>query len=227
MITMNSMVSGITSIPLISFYSIIDEDVACVKNGILNYKSSAYFDISNLKTKTIHDIVYDLYIRDYINPLYYIKSPIIDYESLDDLYNKMITVFEKETLSHSITTEIYNLLSEFKKSSDISPTILYYSDNQKELLKSLSNTSNINMISIKDAKINPNQWTQFYFRYISELEPFENLQDKTFYFSSCRLNLTDDKKDINLSKERLINLIKNRNKISLYDMYRMDIIERK
>ena len=36
MITMNSMVSGITSIPLISFYSIIDEDIACVKNGILN-----------------------------------------------------------------------------------------------------------------------------------------------------------------------------------------------
>ena len=223
---LSKTIGGMKSIPLISFHSIIDEDIACLKYAIIDIGVNPSFDIDSLKNKKFFDIVYDLYMRKYKNPLYYIKSENANIELLDRVYEELLTEVEDRVLNHAVTTEMFNVLLDFKQSSDIIPNILSYTEIQKVLLEQISSLSGINLVSINEAKSNPNQWSQIYFKYIDELEPFEKLQDKTFYFSSCGLNLTKDNSDINIDRDRLLSIIKNRNKISLYDMYRINIIRR-
>ncbi len=62
------------SIPLISFHTIIDEDLACLKYAILDIGINPSFNLDSIKSKTFYNIVHDLYMRKYKNPLYYIKS---------------------------------------------------------------------------------------------------------------------------------------------------------
>ena len=223
----NSALGGmLKAIPLISFHSIIDEDIACLKYAILDIGVNPSFDLDSIKSKTFYNIIYDLYMRKYKNPIYYIKSNNANIELLDRVYDELLTDIEDKVLKRAITTEMYSVLLEFKQSSDIIPNILYYTEAQKVLLQSIDKLSGINLVNIEEAKINPNQWSQFYFKYTTEFEPFEKLKDKTFYFSSCGLNLNEDNSDINIEKDRLVSAIKNRNKISLYDIYRTDIIGR-
>ena len=223
---LNKTIGGIKSVPLISFHSIIDEDIACLKYAILDIGINPSFDLDSLKSKTFQNIIHDIYMRKYKNPLYYIKTDNANTELLDRVYEELLNDIEDKVLKHAISTEMYNVLLDFKISPDIIPSILYYTDNQKELLESLDDLVGIKLISIEQAKYNPDKWSQFYFKYIDELEPFEDLIDKTFYFSSCALNLIEDNSDIDIDKDRLMKILKNKNRISLYDMYRTDIIGR-
>lgn len=216
--------SGIVSIPLISFDSIIDEDIACIKYAILDIGENPSFDLSFLKDKTMIDIISDLYYRKYENPLYYIKSENANTELLDKVYIELLSEREADVLQHAVATDWYNVIVDFKKSSDIFPTILYYTDAQKDLLKSLDKLHGIDLVSIEEAKKNPNQWIQYYFKYLYELEPFKKLKEKSFYFSSSALNLVEDNTDIALSRDDVIDIVKYNNKISLYDIYRTNVI---
>ena len=223
---LNSTIGGMKSIPLISFHTIIDEDLACLKYAILDIGINPSFNLDSIKSKTFYNIVHDLYMRKYKNPLYYIKSDNANIELLDRVYEELLTDVEDKVLKHAVTTEMFNVLLDFKQSSDIIPSILYYTEKQKALLESINSLKGITLVSIEEAKTQPNQWSQIYFKYITELDPFEKLEDKTFYFSSCGLNLIEDNSDIDIERNRLLDIIKNRNKISLYDMYRTDIIGR-
>ena len=71
---LNSTIGGMKSIPLISFHTIIDEDLACLKYAILDIGINPSFNLDSIKSKTFYNIVYDVYMRKYKNPLYYIKS---------------------------------------------------------------------------------------------------------------------------------------------------------
>ena len=43
-----------TTLPLISFYSIIDEDISVLKYAILEYNKYKYFDISKISNLNFH-----------------------------------------------------------------------------------------------------------------------------------------------------------------------------
>ena len=49
---LNKTIGGIKSVPLISFHSIIDEDIACLKYAILDIGINPSFDLDSLKSKT-------------------------------------------------------------------------------------------------------------------------------------------------------------------------------
>lgn len=220
--------SGVTSTPLISFHAIIDEDLACLKYAVLCDKDNDVFNIfdrDKIKNKTWLDIVYDIYMRDYKNPLRYISKDHMD-DYIDDLYNHLINNKEKEVLKHYIITEIGDLIQEFVKSSEVIPYIMYYTEAQKEFLSSIQEFSKISTVSFVEAKNNINKWSQFYFKSIDEMQPFENVKNKTYYFASCRLNLSEDAQDIGIPNDKVLSMIRNGNKFNLYDLYRMNIIRR-
>ena len=79
------------SIPLISFHTIIDEDLACLKYAILDIGINPSFNLDSIKSKTFYNIVHDLYMRKYKNPLYYIKSDNANTELLDRVYKELLT----------------------------------------------------------------------------------------------------------------------------------------
>ena len=125
-----------------------------------------------------------------------------------------------------------NVIIQFKKSGDIVPYILYYNDTQKDFIESIDRFRGINTVSLeylseKDSDIGDRKqlYTQFYFKYFDEIDPFKDLIGKTYYFSTCGLNLNDDNSDIK-ENDLIIDLIKRNNKINLFDMYRMDILGR-
>ncbi len=219
-----STMGGTAAVPLISFNTLIDEDIACLKYAILEIGINPSFDLDKLKSKKYMDMIGDIYRRKYKNPLYYIAAPNADKNLLDRVYDELLTEREDEVLNYGVTTDMYGLMEDFKKSSDIIPTILFYTDSQHKVLKSLKNTSSIDCVSIQEARKNPTRWSQFYFKYINEIEPFKNLGSRTFYFSTAGINLNDDNSDIIMSKDDIMDLVRKKNKITLFDIYRTDII---
>lgn len=220
-------IGPVATIPLISFHSLIDEDFACIKYAILSIGSNPSFNLDKIKEKTYFDILNDIYSRKYLNPLYYLKSDSANEELLDRVYSEMLTDLEYEVLQYSIKTEVFSLAKDFKKSSDVIPNILYYTDSQRKILEEQKELNGIDLISIKEAIKYPNQWTQYFFRYIDEMKPFKDLSDKTFYFSSSGLNLNEDDSDILLDRDALLPLVHNNVKISMFDMYRLELIRSK
>ena len=224
---LESTLGGIVAMPLISFHSLIDEDIACLKYAIIDIGINPFFDLNKLKTKTYIEIIGDIYHRNYKNPLNYIQIDNINQdgaELLDRVYNELLSDKEEDILKHAVLTDIIDLIISFKESSDIIPTILYYTDAQKNVLDNIKDISSINKVNLKEALLNIDQYKQFYFKSLDEFEPFRDLEDRTFYFSTYGLNLTESKDDINFSREELMPIIKKRNKISLYDIYRTDVI---
>ena len=147
-----------TTLPLISFYSIIDEDISVLKYAILEYNKYKYFDISKISNLNFHQLLGEVYNRDFINPLYIIKNDNIANceNTLDKIYDKFINDNEALVLNHSTYTEIYRLIIEFKKASNIVPSILYYTKAQKDLLESIKEFKGISLVSIDElsTKIN-------------------------------------------------------------------------
>jgi hypothetical protein len=218
-----------TTLPLISFYSIIDEDISVLKYVILKYNKYKYFDISKISSINFYQLLGEVYNRDFINPLYIIKNDNIANceNTLDNIYDELINDKEADILNHSTHTEIYRLIIEFKKSSNIVPSILYYTKAQKDLLESIKEFKGISLVNINELSTKINNFSQFYFKTVDELmrviERYK-LIDRTFYVSTFRLNLNEDKSDINMDNDIIMDLIKNKNRITLYDIYRMNII---
>ena len=203
--------------PLISFYSIIDRDIGLIKNILINYRNENVFDLK--KDKKYFEILADIYQRKENNPLYYLLK--VDNESsrafVDECYEEFITEKEEEILSYSVTTDMYNLMREFINSSEIIPTILYYTQHQKNILDNDPLLSKIKTVAIGELRRHENkrnEYDQFYFR----------LSNKTFYFSTSGVNLNDTNDDIKFSNEEVFDIYKRGNKINLFDIYRTDII---
>lgn len=212
--------------PLISFYSIVDIDMGLIKNILINYRNENVFDLK--KDKKYFEILSEIYKRKEKNPLYCLLK--IDNEKsrefVDECYKEFINEREEEILSYAVSTDIYNLIRQFYNSSEIIPTILYYTKAQKDIINNDQLLSKIKSISIDELNNDEskNQFEQFYFKYLDEAESFWNLNNKTFYFSTTGINLNDNNDDINISNEDIYEIYKKGNKINLFDMYRTDII---
>ena len=213
--------------PLISFYSIIDEDMGLIKNILINYRNKNIFDLK--QDKKYFKILGEVYRRKYKNPLYYLLK-VDNQESrsfVDECYDEFLSEKEDEILQYSITTDIYNLLRDFSSSSEIIPTILYYTQSQKNIIDNDPLLSKIKSVSFGELKRHPEEkdkFDQFYFKFIEESEIFVELKNKTFYFSTTGINLNDTNDDINISNEDVIEIYKKGSKINLFDIYRTDVI---
>lgn len=233
---MNNINTGVgliyKSSPVISFYSLIDEDMSLIKYVIKEFRNKEVFDLEKISNMTYMQILSSIYKRKYKNPLYFLSKDEKYNDFLDECYEEFISLYEKDILNYAVSTEMMNVIIQFKKSGDIVPYILYYNDTQKDFIESIDRFRGINTVSLeylseKDSDIGNRKqlYTQFYFKYFDEIDPFKDLIGKTYYFSTCGLNLNDDNSDIK-ENDLIIDLIKRNNKINLFDMYRMDILGR-
>ena len=223
-----SVVGGfVKSTPLISFHTIIDEDVSLILHIIKEYRNKDVFDLDKVQNMTLIEIISELYKRKYNNPLYFLMKDEKYKKFLDECYNEFINEKESDFLNDSISTEIINLVQSFNKSGDINPYILYYTDAQLKVLESMNELSGIPKISIND--INSKSidiYSQIFFKSVDEVVPHMGyLFEKTLYFSNAGLNLNDENNDITFKDDIIKNLIIQQNSINLFDMYRMDILE--
>lgn len=213
--------------PLISIYNIIDLDMALIKYIITSFRNQQVFDLDKIKDMTYFDILGELYRRKYKNPLYFLKKSD-EYDGfLDQCYQEFQVDHESEILNRAVYTEFYNVLLDFEASGDIIPNILYYTEKQLEFLNSIEEFSSINKVSINDiinSETSRDKFTQFYFKYLDEIRPFM-LEGKTYYFSTCGLNLNDENNDLR-DQDLIKDIIDINSKINLFDLYQMDIIGR-
>ena len=234
---MSEIINGIgltkKSNPLISFHCLIDEDLSLIKYVLLNFRNETVFDLNKVINMTFFDIIRELYERKYKNPLEFLMKNDNDRSFLQECYNEFIRDHESEILEHATGTEIMRLIVDYKNSGDIIPYILYYTDAQKAILDSEKTLNNIKKLKYDklvrgDYPEKAEDFSQYYFKYIDEIFDckFENFSGKTFYFSTCSLNLNEDNSDIK-DPEFAMNVIKNDSKMNLFDLYRMDIIRSK
>ena len=206
--------------PLISFNSIIDLDIALIDYIVVENR---VIDTSIISDKSYFQFLSEIYMRKYKNPLYYFSKSEKDKADLDALYKSIMQDKEVDILKHSIATEVYNLLLEFYNEPDINPTILYYTDAQKDYIEDETYLQKIDHVSLQEAK--ENMYSQFFFKDIEEIDPFKaGMKNSTIYFASSGLNLNDKNEDIIMSNEDIASLLYRNNRINLYDMYNMSII---
>lgn len=210
--------------PLISFYSIIDTDF-----GLINLIYDQYLDETIFKkdffNKTTIDIVREIYNRRDINPLYLIAKEEVSRELLDQYYKEFIENKIVDILNYSISTEIINLIEDFNQSKDVISTILCYNKSQIDLLDNepkLADNKKILLTSLNDRE--KDKYIHFFFKNVDEVEPFKKLRNKNFYFSSSYINL-DENNDLYNSK-LIDEIIRRSNTISIFDMYKENILGR-
>lgn len=227
---MSSNVNGLdffdVSSPLISFHSIIDEDMSLIKYILKDFRNPSIFDLDRAKNMTYTDIVGELYRRKYENPLY-IFAKDGKHDFLDECYREFIDTKEEDILFNGVTTEMFKVVKNFKVSGYINPVILYYTQAQEKVLEEeLNDIKRVSIDELNDGgNKRKNVYGQFYFKRLEEVKPFEDLNKKTFYFSSFGLNLNDTNDDLK-DNDLILRMIKGENKINIFDMYRMDIIGR-
>lgn len=224
----DSILGGATAklAPLISFYTIVDTDI-----GLMNLIHNEYLDKTvfdeTFFDKDFYDKIYSLYRRKEKNPLLVFAKDKSNVELLDSYYKEFIETCESKILSYSITTEILSLIDTFNISQEIVPVILCYSEDQMKILEDepkLSKNRKVLLSSLSESE--KKAFTQYFFRDMEEIEPFKECIAKTFYISSRDINLNDESSDI--KDDHIIEvLLKNRNNINIFDMYKKELIGRK
>ena len=206
--------------PTFSFHSIIDEDVSLLSYIIMNYYDESIFDFSNIMDISFPEVIHMIYYRTEENPLKLFAKEGVDDQFLDDCYVEFLKDKEGDILENGIITEIPNLIKMFKNTAGISPSVFYYNDIQLETLNKIEELEGIPKIEYKE--VSNDTHSQIYIRDNHECTKFFKLKYKTFYMATTRLNL-NVLNDMG-NQPHIIELAKNNNRISLYDMYSTEII---
>lgn len=216
-----SGVGGITSAPLINFNVIIDEDLSLLSYIIRDVRNEDVFDLDKVDKMTYIDMVKEIYHRKYNNPLYFLMKDEKDKEFLDQCYKEFMD--KPDFLSEfSIATDAYTMLENFVKSGEIYTTIIYKNDYEKEVIDNDPVMKKADSIYIEN--IDLQRYTQIFFYRFQEAERFYNKGfKKTFYISSMGCNMNEDSTDL-IDEELIVKIDKSGNNISVFDMYRSDII---
>ena len=216
---------GIISTPLIAFNTIVDEDLSLIAHIIKNVRNPKVFDLDKVSKYTYYELISELYLRNYKNPLYFLMKDEKDKDFLDQCYKEFFQT--RDFLDEfCIGTDVYDLVASFKNSGDIDPSIVYTHPKQLAKIKEESMLSSLKVVNMKDITA-PQAYSQFYFRYIDDAEYIvkKNLTRRTFYFSSSGQNLNNSKDDT-IDHEYIISLAKLRNQINIFDMYNENVVER-
>lgn len=203
--------------PLISFNTLVDTDMGLLNYVYNEYRNDKYFNFGLFNN--YQKLIEKVYKRKEENPLYCIMRNGKDKKFLDECYKEFLDTKEEEILSYSITTQMKMVIYEFDNfsSNRIDPVILYYDDYQKEVLDGEDYLNDIKKIKYPISMRDRQYIDSFYIKTISEAEPFSKLSGKSFYFSSCGLNLDDEQKDLKYS-DLLRQIILN-NQFAIFDMY--------
>lgn len=226
----NNVLGGLNkSTPLISIYTVLDLDMAVIKYTLINLRNPQYFDLDKVTDMSYIQLVGEIYRRKYINPLYYLMKSEDLKDTMDEVYNELMEKEEYELLKLAPSTDILPLLDSFVKSGDIKPSILCYNDIEKQFLEENQDQfRGISILTFKEiinSTNNFNIYSQIYIRYWEkEIAYFKNrIIRRTFYVSTSGFNLTEDNNDLD-NNNLILEVLKFNNKISLFDMYRLDII---
>ena len=212
-----------SALPLISFNSIIDMDMAVIKYILLDYPEKDLFNIKKISDKSYIELLSDIYKRKYKNPLYYFLKGDNQKGRFDEIYQTLVSEKEKDILKYAVATEMYNLLLKFVKEPEISPEILYFTENQKEYLENETNLQDIPKVSLKEA-LNK-RYSIYYLDKVEEGNTFFDKKNTVFYFSTRGVNLDDKNEDIVLDESIISKLYKQQEcKIAIYELYPRDII---
>lgn len=212
------------TMPLISFHAIVDEDISLLTYVAMHYGESYAFDISKLKQyKSVYELIGVMYRRKFENPLYLILSGDEYKDLVDRAYKEFINEHEAEILKETALTDVFDLIQTFKKSGEILPSILYYTDAQLEYLNTLHELDDIPKVSLNQATTKQ-IYSQYYFKFIHESIPFEkNAIESVIYISTIGRNINEDN-DINLDNEKIIKLAYQRTRYAIFDLYNMQLI---
>lgn len=213
---------------LISIRAIIDMDYGIIKYIAQEMPNNQIFDLDKFYDVEFFSLIKKLYERDYDNPLYYLAKPEIEKHFLDELRNELMEERQDKILDYSISTEIANAMDLWMRDQDIaSINILYYTDEELKLLEEENFLKNFNPVSVNDAKKILKVCEQYFFFGIDEALPFIESKSNTFYFSKRRLNFTENEKGdliFDVEKDPINSLMKYRNEISIFDLYREDVL---
>ena len=222
-----SGVGGINSTPLIAFNVIIDEDFSLISYIIKYVRNHDVFDLEKLKDYTINQIISELYLRTYDNPLYFLMKDEKDKEFLDQCYKEF-----KETQEYYdkfiISSDFYEAMGMFKQSGEVNPTILCRTDKERQIVNNDPLLSSFSLMMREDVNFKSiQQYKQFYFLRLDDAKDFiqPKLLYKTYYFSSMGLNLTKEKDSL-VDSKCAEEISKYMNHINIFDMYKQQTIGR-
>lgn len=210
--------------PLVSFNAIIDMDMALIHYIILDYEDKDIFDIQKISDKSYFELLSEIYKRKYKNPLLYFLKSEDQRDRFDEIYKTLMSEREADILKHAIATEIYDLLLTFVKESDIYPSIVYYTDAQREYLEDETNLMGIQRFSLDEIRSNGLTFSQYYLNTIDEFNLFKNVPSTSFYVSTAGINLNDTDENIMVDEETISRISYNESVLNLYDIYRTDLI---
>lgn len=213
------------SMPLVSFHTLVDEDVGVFKLILSNYGESSAINKDLISKMSALEVIGKIYKRKYDNPLNLIKSSEKYSDLLDRCYKELITEYEADVIEHSVITEFFNLVLKFNDIGEIIPTILCYTQEQCDAISEIKELQGIEVVGPKEALENIDKYTQFYFKYLFEYDIFkDDLRKCTVYFSSVGLNFDEDDLDILIDNEEIKNMIQKDIKVAFFDLYRMNIL---
>ena len=204
--------------PLIDFDVIIDEDLSLLAYVIGNIRNPEIFDLDKVANMDKLELLSESYLRKYRNPLHIIMKDNKYKDFLDQCYSEFKE--NGEFLDYfAIETHFYNVLEEYKKSSEVNSTILYHNDKQKQIIDNDEFLSSLLCTRYEDIE-NIEFYSQFYFRYIDDAEKFtiSRLNRRTFYFSTSGPNINENSDSI-IESKILQKISDNVNQINLFDLY--------
>ena len=235
---MDTLMSGfkIKCTPLISFYTIVDVDLGVCNLALSEYNNTGMFDISDLGDDYCK-LIDKIYHREEPNPLRTIRKNHYDENKhqsllterllfLDKCYLDFLMEKEKEVLSLGVITDMAGLCKVYQSSPEIRPTILCYSDLQISTLKEIEALNGIQIVRFEEIK-DTDLYSQLFLYSIDEAKQFMHWKNKTFYFASTtrNINILDNRDTV--TNDTVETILSNENMISIFDMYRSEIFEKK
>lgn len=199
-------------LPLISVYTLFDMDV-----GLVLYVKDKFYDtdIFNIPDIDVTTLIAFMYYRPMENPLYPFLIDDTREKFIDECYSEFMEKKSDEIIHYAIRTDVFRLVEMFKNDSVITPTILYYTDKEKQILEQMPELGGVSLVSIND--VVKDNYTQFYFMKFEEIERFSDVKYAGMYFASSGRNMI--KLDEGLDNEYLMNAFKNHIQLNLFDVY--------
>ena len=203
--------------PLLAFNTIVDTNVGLIRLIAMQYRDPSIFNLDYLnKSITIKKLVQDLYNREYKNPLTICSN--IKHSELDELYNDFMKNKYKEIIHLSLFTELFNMISIWKKYGGIPTTILCSSQDEIDYLNFFDRMKNVNKVLIEHRPLQEKH-PQYIFKSFSD--PYIDyvastlVYDATVYIANYKFNQIGYIKENEEPSEQQKEIMKSPNYIKL------------
>jgi hypothetical protein len=216
--------------PLISFDTILDLDAGLIELIRREYADPDVFDIELLKLPD-SVLVSNLYYRPYKNPLYTIRNRNMKLNNdniklLDDYYLEFMKERYDDILQYAIRTDMDELIVKFDKAKDITVYIMVNTEREAKQIQTIDELSKIPIVYLSTVD-DSNTYNQIYLKYLSDYRKLpSDIKNTTFYFSDCGVNLDNENRPRDEENLDIFNNIIQDNQLSIYNMYREDVINK-